>query len=218
MTPIKSSRNRLLIVLVVATAIATVVVLNMGGAASPPNSSAPKVWPETRAGQLVFFAVLEGLYRDGVTNSDVDLIIPPGAGGRPRFDNEIFVYACPLCHPTFEALRLYRQRERIFGLKAAVDTFGTGLDKVVRERLRSQNADERRQAVEGLISRWVSQRLEMMRLTPAEREEITREIEKGRKQGMGGLKNAGQSGQVSQSRTNCAICDGSFGACKLPTR
>src|SRR5688572_9755879 len=100
MTPFKSSRNRLLIVLIVATVTATVVVLNMGGAASPPNS-APKMWPETRAGQLVFFAVLEGLYRDGVTNSDVDLIIPPGDGGRPRFDNEIFVYACPLCHPAF---------------------------------------------------------------------------------------------------------------------
>ena len=57
-----------------------------------------------------------------------------------------------------------------------------------------------------------------MRLTKAEREEITGGIEKGRKQGMSGSKQAVQSGQVSQSRTNCAICDGSFGACKLPTR
>ena len=64
----------------------------------------------------------------------------------------------------------------------------------------------------------MSQRLEMMRLTEAEREAITREIEQGRKQGMGGLKQAAQAGQASQSRTNCPICDGSFGACKLPPR
>ena len=83
---------------------------------------------------------------------------------------------------------------------------------------RSQNADERRQAIEGLISRWVSQRLEMMRLTDAERVAVTREMEQGRKQGMGGLKNAQQAGQASQSRTNCPICDGSFGACKLSAR
>jgi len=204
--------------LVAATAIVTVVALSVGGAGTPSNTSAPKSWPETRAGQLIFFAVLEGLYRDGVTNSDVDLIIPPNERGQPEFDEEHFVYACPLCHPAFEALRLYRQRERIFGLKAKVDTFGVGLDEAVRTRLRSQNADERRQAIEGLISRWVSQRLEMMRLTAAEREDITREIEQGRKQGMSGLKNAVQAGQASQSRTNCAVCDGSFGACKLPTR
>ena len=70
----------------------------------------------------------------------------------------------------------------------------------------------------GLISRWVSQRLEMMRLSATEREAITREMEQGRKQGMGGLKNGQQAGQASQSRTNCPICDGSFGACKLRTR
>jgi hypothetical protein len=218
MPPTKSPRNRLLLSLVATAAIMTVVVLIVDGAASPTNPSASKSWPETRASQLVFFAVLEGLYRDGVTNSDVDLIIPPGDGDKPRFDSEVFVYACPLCHPAFEAFRLYRQRERIFGLKAAVDTFGRGLDESIRIRLRSPNTDERRQAIEGLISRWLSQRLELMRLTKAEREEITGEIEKGRKQGMSGLKQAVQSGQVSQSRTNCAICDGSFGACKLPPR
>jgi hypothetical protein len=218
MTPTKARRNRLLLWLFATAAIMTVVALSVDGAASPTNPSAPIDWPQTRASQLVFFAVLEGLYRDGVTNSDVDLIIPPGDAGKSRFDKEIFVYACPLCHPAFEAMRLYRQRERIFGLKAAVDTFGAGLDEATRKQLRSPSAEERRQAVEWLISRWVGQRLEMMRLTNAEREEITGEIEKGRKQGMNGLKQAVQSGQVSQSRTNCAICDGSFGACKLPAR
>jgi hypothetical protein len=51
-----------------------------------------------------------------------------------------------------------------------------------------------------------------MRLTDAERASITDEMEQGRKQGMGGLR---KDAAGNQSRTNCPICDGSFGACKL---
>ena len=218
MTTTQSSKNRYISLLVVAAAIVSVAALNLDSAETPPASNARQSWPKTRVGQLIFFAVLEGLYRDGVTNSDVDLIIPPSEHGQPTFDKEIFVYACPLCHPAFEAFRLYRQRDRSYGVKGEVDTFGPGLDETIRARLGDQNADERRKAVEELISRWVSQRLEMMRCTDAEREAITREMERGRKEGMGGLKRWVESGEVSESRTNCAICDGSFGACKPPTR
>ena len=214
----KSSRNHFLCLLVTTAALAGIAALKLGGAGDLSASNPSKLWAETQAGQLVFFAVLEGLYRDGAKDDDVDLVIPPGENGKPKFDQEHFVYACPLCHPAFEAFRLYRQREYFYGFKAQVNTLGPGLDQGIKKRLRSQNADERRQAIEGLTSRWVSQRLKMMRLTDAEREAITREVEQGRKQGMGGLKNATQSGQTGQSRTNCPICDGSFGACKLPTR
>ena len=169
-------------------------------------------WPQSRASQLVFFAVLEGLYRDGVSNDDVDQIIPPGESGKPRFDSGNFVYACPLCHPAFEAFHLYRQREPFYGLKRPLDTFGLGLEPAVAARLHSSDGAQRRQAIEALINRWVSQRLEIMRLSKSEREAITSEIEQGRKQGMGALR---QSGQTSQSRTNCPICDGTFGACQL---
>ena len=216
MTSTQALKNRFTFSLLIAAAI--VAALNLDSAETPPNGTAPQSWLARPSGQLIFFAVFEGLYRDGVTNSDVDLIIPPGERGQPTFDKEIFVYACPLCHPAFEAFRLYRQRDRIYGLKGEFNTFGPGLDETIRARLRSQNSDERRKAVEQLISRWVSQRLEMMRCTDAEREAITREMERGRKEGMGGLKNLVQGGQVNQSRTNCAICDGSFGGCKLPAR
>src|SRR5688572_10638658 len=113
MTATKSHGNRFLLLLVAAIAAVTVVAISMGGAGSPSNTNVHKSWPETRAGQLIFFAVLEGLYRDGVINGDVDLIIPPGEGGKPAFDQETFVYACPLCHPAFEAFRLYRQRQPV---------------------------------------------------------------------------------------------------------
>ena len=156
--------------------------------------------------------MLEGLYRDGVSNDAVDLIIPPGQNGKPRFDLEHFVYACPLCEPAFEAFRLYRQRGEFYGFKARLDTFGPGLDEALEARLRSQDAGEQRQAIEDLISRWVGERLDLMRLSDAEREATTHEMEEGRKQGMNGLKPG------SQTRTNCPICDGSFGACKLLPR
>ncbi|PWU10591.1 MAG: hypothetical protein C5B50_25320 [Verrucomicrobia bacterium] len=194
----------------IALSLASAIVSS--ALAAEPARRTPHSWPGTRASQLVFFAVLEGLYRDGVTNSDVDLIIPPSTNGAPRFDPEHFVYACPLCHPAFEAFRLYRHRDRIFGLKAPMDTFGPGLDDNIRSQLRSPNPESRRKAIETLISRWVAQRLELMRLTPEERADITREMEQGRKQGMGALKN-GLTGL--QLRKNCPICDGSFGACKL---
>jgi len=215
MTTTKFFKNRLLLLLAPAAVIVTVVASSLGGEETSSTGNTSKMWTETRAGQLVFFAVLEGLYRDGVSNDDVDLIIPPGKNGTPMFDSEHFVYACPLCHPAFEAFRLYRQRDNFFGFKARINTLGPGLDETVRTQLRSRNADEQRKAIQGLINRWVGQRLEMMRLTDAEREAITREMEQGRKQGMGMLKNTQPGVQAGQSRTNCPICDGSFGACRL---
>jgi hypothetical protein len=216
MTTTKSSKSGFVVFLIVAITLA-VLVLTQKGTGAQSNRS-PMMWNETRIGPIIFFAVLEGLYRDGVTNSDVDLIIPPGEDGKPKFSEDYFVYACPLCHPAFEAFRLYRHRDNFFGFKRPPNTLGKGLDAKIAGRLHSSDVGERRQAVEELISRWVKQRLEMMRLTKAEQEEITREMAEGRKQGMGGLKNAVQSGAMSQSRTNCPICDGSFGACQAPVR
>jgi hypothetical protein len=193
-------------------AFASFMALSPGNAGNGPGDNRPRSWTESRASQLVFFAVLEGLYRDGVKNEDVDIIIPPGEHGTPKFDPEHFVYACPLCHPAFEAFRLYRQRGDFFGFKARLDTFGPGLDNSVREQLRNADTSQRRKAIEGLISRWVAQRLQLMRLSPAEHDGITREMEQARKQGMGALKT---TSHATESRTNCPICDGSFGACKL---
>jgi hypothetical protein len=204
-------KNRF-IPLLLATIVSVVALTLLKGAGTPASRNARADWPQTRASQLIFFAVLEGLYRDGVSNEDVDLIIPPDKNGKGRCEQEHFVYACPLCHPAFEAFRLYRQRENFYGLKAQVNTFGPGLDKALAVRLRSEEAGQRRKAIEELINRWVTQRLEMMRLSKAEHAAITSEREQGRKQGMGGLK------QASQTRTNCPICDGSFGACKLQAR
>jgi len=210
MTTTKSRGPAFKILLV--TIVSSAILLTLVAADRPAPNRVRTSWPESRATQLVFFAVLEGLYRDGVGNQDVDQIIPPGEAGKPKFDTNNFVYACPLCHPAFEAFRLYRQRERFYGLKSPLDTLGPGLEPAVSARLHSPDATERRQAIETLINRWVSQRLEMMRLSESERGAITSEMQQGRKQGMSELR---QANQTTPTRTNCPICDGSFGACKL---
>jgi len=200
------SRKNLSVFLLLAT-VAGFIAWSLQGAGPSRTNDVHVSWVQSRASQLVFFAVLEGLYRDGISNEVVDSIIPPDKNGKARFDSEHFVYACPICHPAFEAFRLYRQRGDFYGLKSPVDTFGPGLDHAVSVRLQSHDPEERRKAIEELINHWVKQRLNLMRLSEAERQAITREMEQGRKEGMNALKSA------TQTRKNCPICDGSFGAC-----
>src|SRR2546427_11886559 len=171
----KSLKN-LSIFLLLAT-VAGVIAWSLQGAGPPRTNNVHVPWVQSRASQLVFFAVLEGLYRDGVSNEVVDSIIPPGKNGKDRFDSEHFVYACPICHPAFEAFRLYRQRGDFYGLKSPVDTFGPGLDHAVSVRLQRHDPEERRKAIEELIDHWVKQRLDLMRLAEAERQAITLEME-----------------------------------------
>ena len=200
------SRKNLSVFLLLAT-VAGFIAWSLQGAGPSRTNDVHVSWVQSRASQLVFFAVLEGLYRDGISNEVVDSIIPPDKNGKARFDSEHFVYACPICHPAFEAFRLYRQRGDFYGLKSPVDTFGPGLDHAVSVRLQSHDPEERRKAIEELINHWVKQRLDLMRLAEAERQAITLEMEQGRKEGMNALKSA------TQTRKNCPICDGSFGAC-----
>src|SRR5947207_11898373 len=101
-------RKTLFIAFLLISLLSGALAFKLGGAATSAHTSAARgTWAESRTSQLVFFAVLEGLYRDGVSNDDVDRIIPPGKNGKDTFDPEHFVYACPLCHPAFEAFRLY---------------------------------------------------------------------------------------------------------------
>ena len=57
--------------------------------------------------RFLFFAVLEGLYEDGVSQPVVDRILerdkPPG-----RYAN--FVYSCPICSPVVDAFRAFSRR------------------------------------------------------------------------------------------------------------
>ena len=107
--------------------------------------------------RLIFFAVLEGCYRDGVSNEAVDLILPknPDTGGVVMEHN--FVYSCPLCMPVIEALRTYRVRTRFFD-KRARDTFGKGLPAEVMAKLAEPERKKRIPVLQALVSGWVKRR------------------------------------------------------------
>ena len=154
---------------------------------------------------MVFFAVLEGLYRDGVSSETVDLILK-------KDYNEHFVYCCPLCHPAYEAFVLYRGRPRFYGLKGDISNFGFGLDEKLEKKLRSENRSDRLEVIQTMIQQYVRQRVKMMRLSAKEEAELSAEMAKGRNKGMDALPRT----PILANEKRCAICDGSVGAFKKP--
>lgn len=163
--------------------------------------------------RTVFFAVLEGLYQDGVSSEDVDLVLreDPATGLAMHF-----VPGCPLCNPALDAFRVYRARPAFVSVKADADTFGCGLGERLRAALRSGEMAERLGAVQELIERWLRARLDAMRLTPAERSAYRNAIEDRSKKGMALLlerQGSGTAGAFAAAK-GCAVCDGSAGACR----
>ena len=135
--------------------------------------------------RLIFFAVLEGLYEDGVAGEALELIIPDEKTmmieDAPEKTN--FVYACPICTPTFDALRLYKARSPFYSQKATkYNTFGLGLSEEVMKQLRG-TPFERRDAIEALVNKWIQRRLDNTKLTCEEREQIEKNLSTMRKKG-----------------------------------
>ncbi|MDP6518592.1 MAG: hypothetical protein QF411_01725 [Planctomycetota bacterium] len=74
--------------------------------------------------RLIFHAVLRGLFEDGVRDDVIGrLTRTDQATGMPYS----FVYACPVCMPAYNALRVYAQRPEFYGDKQGATTFGPGL-------------------------------------------------------------------------------------------
>lgn len=175
-------------------------------AALPAAGGAPDNDPE-RHHKMVFFAVLEGLYEDGVATEDVDAILSPD----PETGYlENFVRGCPICDPACDAFRLYRGRPGFQEKKGegTRNTFGKGLDAATREAILSRDPAKRFPAIEGLVRTWVARRLALLRLTEAEREGFTRAFEEMRKIGMSRI-----AGGAPAKMKSCALCDGATAAC-----
>jgi hypothetical protein len=190
----------------ICVSVAMVIAGSMALAAEPTVSHLT-AWTDDAYSQTVFFAVLEGLYRDGVSSEVVALVLADDAGtGQP----DLFVYACPLCTPAREAFRLYQRRPSFDGQKMPRNTLGRGLPAAVVDELRSPEKQRRLDALQGLIERWVAQRLDSLRLTDDERQEWAHAMEVRRKEGMEMLKQL----RVDESWKNCAICDASAKACR----
>jgi hypothetical protein len=154
----------------------------------------------------LFFAVLEGLYRDGVTNDVVEgLLVPNDAGGAA-----LFVPGCPICTPAFNAFLVYRTRPAFAGKKIDQDTFGPGLPEGVAAACTGPDMDARFKALNGLIEGWVAQHIKSRRLTADEAAEWRRIMEEWRKKGMGGLQQQQVAGRDFSLKT-CAVCDAANG-------
>ncbi|MBI3818234.1 MAG: hypothetical protein HY286_06045 [Planctomycetes bacterium] len=69
--------------------------------------------PLDSVSQFIFYAVLEGCYQDGLTTQAAESLVRLDAeSGQPKN----FIYACPICMPAFDALRVYKTRPKFMDL------------------------------------------------------------------------------------------------------
>ena len=164
-----------------------------------------------RERQLIFSAVLDGLYWDGVSNEVVDAIC--------EMDEETgwpvnFVYSCPICMPALNACRTYRKRPDFFGQKLPSSTFGRGLTEEQKQRILSRDLDVRLPAIEALILRWIDARLSDLRLTPEEQKHFEGVMSGFREKGMAVLESyrrndwSGGATNPYKQMKECAFCNG----------
>ena len=199
------------------TMLFAALVLTMGGLAAAGEPAKPKAapgkvsdWKADPACRLVFHAVLEGLYEDGVTDDVVNNIVPPDKAGREKMRRS-FVLDCPLCQPVFEAFCAYQSRPK-FTDGGAGSTFGKGLPADVKKGLLSDSLSTRLITLRGPVHKWVEARLRSMKLTPDERQKWWQEIAARSEQGTATLmahKAADPWYKSWSGYWGCAACKGS---------
>ncbi len=158
--------------------------------------------------ELIFFAVLEGLYRDGVANDDVDIVLKKVKNDQGLEGYVHFIYGCPICIPAINAFRCYRTRPIFEGYKLESDTFGSGLAEAERNGLRSDDVEVRLDSLQTLIDRWVRQRLDTKRLDQEERRYYEQGLAGRREKAMAILESQRDTGSSVFGGSDCAICDG----------
>ncbi|MCC7014046.1 MAG: hypothetical protein IT454_15930 [Planctomycetes bacterium] len=175
-----------------------------GGERRPEQAAASAPAPDYD--RELFFAVLEGLYSDALSNETVDaLTATDPEHGYPAN----FVWACPVCMPAYRAFLTYRARPHFDWIKGDQD-FGPGLDELTLARLTQGAIETRQQELMKLVERWLARRLAAQRLTPDERAAWKLEMEIRRKKGMALLesyKSNGLKGSYARMKA-CPFCDG----------
>ena len=171
----------ILVGIVVAAAFAAITLSAGAGpateSAAKPAAPAPPSdqWRSDPACQMVFFAVLEGLYVDGVPDEVVDLIVPP----KTDLDTNVkrnFVFRCPLCHAAYEAFVLYQRRQAFNGSNDKRSTFGKNFDPTVIERLKSDKPQLRVYAMGSLVRPWIDRKLKSMNLVESEKSALLKKL------------------------------------------
>jgi len=139
-------------------------------------------WQKEEMCQFVFFAVLEGLYRDGVQNEIVDAIIGEKILKKDDKVKTHFVFRCKLCHATYEAFRTYRNRPAFMQTKGST-TFGKGSDLKLLKKLSSKDARTRIYAMGEMVRPWIMHRIKETRKTPEEKTAMKKQFEKYAQEG-----------------------------------
>lgn len=166
--------------------LALFCALNCVRAEDPSNPSNAEPAQDCSKGfdeahQFIFFAVLEGLYQDGLTNGDVNQILKRDEKG----GMEHFIYGCPICHPAIHALEGYQSRpNRFSGLKSSCSNFGSGLNETGKKNLYSVKPEERLTAVNSLILSWTARRMSQLNWPPERMAALKASLDQKRQQGM----------------------------------
>ena len=177
---------------------------------SRPDVAAMLV-PSEELRQPIFFAVLEGLYRDGVSSEIVDKLLEIDPITKYPAN---FVWSCPICFPVIDALDVYRARPNFRGRKTVGDTFGEGLPLAITEQIMHGEVLVRQQVIKTLVEGWIRVALDARRLTPQERQRFQDLMVVGRKQGMEYLENYRKLGGNYGWMKECPSCEAGNGACK----
>ncbi len=157
----------------------------------------------------IFFAALEGLYRDGVSTEIVAKILEIDPTTKYPVN---FVWACPICMPVLDALDVYRVRPVFRSEKVPTNTLGTGLSPVVTEAIEHGDVSVRHEAIKSLLEGWIRTWIEAHRLTPKEQAKFQDLMARGRKQGMDYLENYRSLGGSYASLKKCPSCEAGNGA------
>lgn len=159
------------------------VLLVQGCAAAParPVSDADR-------SRFLFMAVLEGLWEDGADPALLQPLL------QKPLDH--FVPKCPVCTPVAHAFRVYVESTDVPVFEAR----GAAFPREIAEGLRSSKRADRLKALESLVARYVARRFERLSLSADEREEMRRQIEAGKKDGMAQL--------GPDFGTSCPSCSG----------
>ncbi len=164
---------------------------------------------------LIFFVVLEGLYEDGLVDKQIETLLEKGGHENYLFKN--FVLACPICEPTKAAIEFYSKRPIVGALKGGpvVTTFGKGPSKEIQLLLESKKPADHRKALNLLMEKWVTRRLDSMNLSEREKKEWIGGLDKRKQQGMVNLKSFkdphDQSPEIAEfygDMEECAVCNG----------
>lgn len=192
-----------------------ITILSLTGCSAPGDGPLAAAVPFQQGGTLdaadgidmgrqIFYAALEGLYADGVDNGTVDRVLAAEDG-----EWRHFVYGCPTCVYVLEAFRHYRARPDFVSFKHGGNTWGEGLADAERRAFASEDLQVRLQALHDLVASWLDRRMDLLRLTDAERQRWESELQERSKKGMEMLYTFQEAGRMKAwGDAKCPSCEG----------